>query len=678
MTKPALLLGIDTGGTYTDAVLWDADASRVVAKAKALTTHYALDRGVAAAIDRVLREAAARPAAIGLVSLSTTLATNALVEGQGAPAALIMIGFEERDLARAGLKEAVAGDPFLTLPGGHDSHGTARAPLDLEQLEARASTLADEVTAFAVAAQFATRNPSHEIAARDCLRAATGLPVSCSHELTARLGGPRRALTAFLNARLIGLLARLIDGAEALMAARDIAAPLMVVRGDGALMSAATARERPIETILSGPAASLVGAATLTRRADIVVSDIGGTTTDIAVLEDGRPRRDPEGAIVGGWRTLVEAAAIRTFGLGADSIVDLDPTTDKLILGPRRATPIALLATEHADLVNATLDRQSKALRAEESHGRFVHLARGTTGERPATGAEASIIERLAEGPAPLDLIATNRTARSALDRLSARGLIRLAAFTPSDAAHVLGRHTAWNTEAALAAATLFAARKTRFGSPVAEDAQALAKAVIARMTRRSAECLVEALAEDAGLPAPDIVQNPAIARALDRQTGASAPTPLEPAIRLALPLAGLGASAPVYYPALAEALGTEAVIPKDADVANAVGAVAGLVETRLEVTILQPQDGVFTAGLDGTIRSFGNAGDATAAVEAWLRENALSAALAAGAAEPAVRLTTEDRTATIEVTVVLIERRITATASGRPAVSKDMSESAF
>src|SRR6185436_6593366 len=102
-----------------------------------------------------------------------------------------------------------------------------------------------------VTAQFATRNPAHEIAARDVLRAVTGLPVTCGHELSARLNGPRRALTSVLNARLIGLIAGLIAAAERIMDDHGIIAPLMVVRGDGALMTATMAKARPIETILS-------------------------------------------------------------------------------------------------------------------------------------------------------------------------------------------------------------------------------------------------------------------------------------------------------------------------------------------------------------------------------------------------------------------------------------------
>ncbi|TIV76455.1 MAG: hydantoinase/oxoprolinase family protein, partial [Mesorhizobium sp.] len=340
-----LFLGIDTGGTYTDAVLWAEEGGpkgKVLAKAKALTTRHDLAVGISGAVDAVLEKAGTDPASIKLVSMSTTLATNALVEGQGGRVALIMIGFSEADLARDGLKTALGSDPVVFCPGGHDVHGNA-AKLDLSGLEAALPELGGSVSGFAVCAYFATRNPAHELAARDLIREKTGLPVTASHELSAKLGGPRRALTTLLNARLISMIDRLVAATEGFLEARGIAAPLMVVRGDGALVSAAFARQRPIETILSGPAASLVGARHMTGLDDAVVSDIGGTTTDVAVLDSGRPRLDPEGATVGGFRTMVEAVAMRTFGLGGDSEVALEDgaLNPKILLGPRRLVPLA-------------------------------------------------------------------------------------------------------------------------------------------------------------------------------------------------------------------------------------------------------------------------------------------------------------------------------------------------
>jgi len=305
-----LLLGVDTGGTYTDAVLM-RDEAEVVASAKALTTKADLAIGIGEAVAAVLAASGAAPGEIGLASLSTTLATNALVEGQGGRAGLVYIGFREGDLAAHGLREALGGDPALVIKGGHGHAGGEAAALDEAALRGwlAAGTGAE---AYAVAGLFATRNPAHELRAAAIIHEVTGRPVSLSHHLSAKLGGPKRALTALLNARLVGMIARLIDRAEGKLRDLGIAAPLMVVRGDGALISADQARARPIETILSGPAASIVGARWLTGADHALVSDIGGTTTDVAVLRDGRPAIDPEGARVGPWRTMVEAVAMRT------------------------------------------------------------------------------------------------------------------------------------------------------------------------------------------------------------------------------------------------------------------------------------------------------------------------------------------------------------------------------
>src|SRR5690606_14535726 len=165
-------------------------------------------------------------------------------------------------------------------------HGNERR-LDMAALEEALPELARTVSGFAVCAYFAVRNPAHELSVSEAIRQRTGLPVTASHELSAKLGGPRRALTTLLNARLISMIDRLVAATEGFLAARTVSCPLMVVRGDGALVSAAFARARPIETILSGPAASLVGARHMTGLENAVVSDIGGTTTDVAVLDHG-------------------------------------------------------------------------------------------------------------------------------------------------------------------------------------------------------------------------------------------------------------------------------------------------------------------------------------------------------------------------------------------------------
>lgn len=665
MASP-LFLGIDTGGTYTDAVLW-SEAGGVTAKAKALTTRHDLAVGIAGAVDAVLSASGTAPAAIKLVSMSTTLATNALVEGQGGRVALVMIGFSEADLARDGLQAALGSDPVLFCPGGHDVHGRPQA-LDLSALEAALPTLANGVSGFAVCAYFATRNPAHEIAARDLIRARTGLPVTASHELSAKLGGPRRALTTLLNARLISMIDRLVAATEGFLTERGIAAPLMVVRGDGALVSAAFARTRPIETILSGPAASLVGARHMTGLDDAVVSDIGGTTTDVAVLDRGRPRLDPEGATVGGFRTMVEAVAMRTFGLGGDSEVALeDGALDpKILLGPRRLVPLALAGLQHGAAVLDPLERQLRASNPGRLDGRLA-LRTGVPERLAAglTGPEQKLYEVIDATPRPLDTLLTSTAQVATLNRLVARGLVHVCGFTPSDAAHVLGRQVNWDADAARLGAALMARRRDGRGQAVAASGEAFSERVLAAVTRTSAEVILEtAFAED-GLDGAQTVAHALVQRAVDGQSGIA-----RLSVALDRPVVGLGASAPLHYAGLPPLVGNACVVPPDTDVANALGAVVGQVRVSAEAVVTQPVEGVFRVAAGPTVRDFPDEEAALAAAEASIRDAARAGAAEAGAAAVEIDVVHEVKASTVEGRRLFVEARLVASASGRPRIA--------
>jgi N-methylhydantoinase A/oxoprolinase/acetone carboxylase beta subunit len=664
----AYFLGVDTGGTYTDAVILDEAANTVLGKAKALTSRQDLAVGIGQAVDAAIAAAGVAATDVALVSLSTTLATNALVEGQGARVALVFIGFDESDLGRGGLTEALKGDPVLSLPGGHTHAGTEAAALDLAALERKVSGVADEVSGFAVAARFATRNAAHETAARDLIRRVTGRPVTCSHELSANLNGPKRALTAVLNARLIGMIDRLVAACERHLAAVGITAPLMVVRGDGALISAAMVRERPIETILSGPAASIVGARWLTQASDALVSDIGGTTTDVALLRDGLPEIDPEGARVGGFRTMVEAVAMRTTGLGGDSEVHLvtEGLKGGLRLGPRRLVPVSLLAVENAAMVHAALDRWLSSEAVGEMDGRFV-LPMG--GQRGGLGPrDLAVLDRIT-GAMPMVAALTSRLEVAALERLVVRGLVMVAGVTPSDAAHVLGRLGDWDGAAAEKALRLLARRRTGAGERFAPGPEALAHAVVDQLTRQTVDCLLEAaFGEDVAFAgeAPETLARHRLTKAgLDQHRGV-----VEVAVKLGVPVIGLGASAPSYYGAVGDRLGCRMILPEHAGVANAIGAVAGQVSQRVSGTVSSPSEGRFVAHLAEGLQSFTDAEAALAALETALTADASNRARAAGAVDLRLNVEREVREVEIEGRKMFIEARVTATASGRPRVA--------
>lgn len=662
----ALCLGIDTGGTYTDAVLW-SEATGIVAKAKSLTTRHDLAEGIAGAADAVLAGAGAGHGAVRLVSMSTTLATNALVEGQGGRVALVMVGFGPEDLGRDGLSGALGTDPVIFCPGGHDVHGNA-AELSLEALEAALPELEKSVTGVAVAAYFAVRNPAHEIAVRDLVRARTRLPVTCSHELTSKLGGPRRALTTLLNARLISMIDRLIGATEGFLRRCGIEAPLMVVRGDGALVTAAFARTRPIETILSGPAASLVGARHLTGLDDAVVSDIGGTTTDIAVLDRGRLRLDPEGATVGGMRTMVEAVAMRTFGLGGDSEVALHDhsLSTRIELGPRRLVPLSLAAMHHAGTIEKALSRQLLSPTASRLDGRFA--MRTGMPEGAASGlsvTETRLYMQIGDVPEALDRLLVSTSQVATLNRLVARGLVHIAGFTPSDAAHVLGRQGNWNPAVARLGAQLMARRRNAMGQPAAETAEAFSELVLAAVTRRSAEMMFETVFAADGLEEDAPVSHALVQRALDRNGGMA-----RFSISLDRPVIGLGASAHLHYASLPPLIGNACKIAPDADVANALGAVVGQVRVSAEARVSQPEPGVYRINAGEWLEDFGTEDEAMAAAEQAARAMAGELAGRAGTDHARIEVSRDIRDAVIEGERSLVEAFIVATAAGRPRVA--------
>ncbi len=672
-----LLLGIDTGGTYTDAVVYDERSRTVVSKAKAPTTHHDLSIGIGEAIERALHHAGAEPDRIELVSLSTTLATNALVEGSGRPVAAVIIGFDDEVIERGGLRRALAGDPAILLAGGHDPHGNERSPIDLELLADEVARVAHRVDGFAVMAQFSVRNPAHERAAAEVIRRVTGKTVTASHVLSAQLNGPKRAVTAILNARLVPIIDRLVATTEQTLTAQGVHAPVMVVRGDGSLVSAAFVRERPIETILSGPAASLVGAAHLTGLDDAIISDIGGTTTDIAVLRNGVPLVSTMGATVGGHRTMVAAVEMHTHGLGGDSQVKHDDRAAGavLLLGPRRVIPVALLAARHPAMVHAALDRQLSADPPSDLDGVFVVLLdpqrgdqRGDRRGEQAGGLldtnEQRIVEAVASAPDGLTTAAavmTSAAQRLVTERLVRKGVLQLASFTPTDANHVVGGQHTGDGDAARKTALLFARRRDRLGRSIAADATEIARLTIDTLVRFSAEAVLAAAFDHDGLPS-DTVRSRAVQAALDGHVGVS-----RLSVGLDLPLVGLGASAPSYYPAVAALLGTTSEVPDDADVANAIGAVVGRVRISHECTISAPQIGQYMV----------HAGDApvmTTSLEAALEhargvltERVRADMDAAGAAE--VELTTDWHESTVEVsgTPMFVEGRLHVTGSGRP-----------
>jgi len=568
-------LGIDAGGTYTDAVIVDFSTEHVVATAKALTTKEDLSCGVSNAIEQL---PAALVTQVGLVSLSTTLATNAIVEGKGGNVGALLLGFDAHDTAR------IAHHPRRVVAGRTDITGEELVPLDEAALRRAIVELheQEQVSAFAVSGMVSVKNPAHELRAKALVRELTGKPVVCGHELSMQLDTIKRTMTATLNARLLPIIAELLTHVRAVMDLRGIDAPLMVVRGDGTLMSEAMTRQRPVETILSGPAASVCGAQFLSGVRNGLVLDIGGTTSDIALLIDGHPIIATRGAAICEWSTNVRAVDIDTVGLGGDSAITLTPEW-RLALGPRRAIPLCALAAEYP-IVGEEL-RRLWALREKRSRltqpAEFYRLLQEPRGVA-LSRSEAATMAALADGPRSRDQLAQVIGAVDAslvpVANLETLGFIQRATLTPTDLLHEQGCFTAWDAAAARLGVELFAHR-------VGVLPQAFTAFVLDtfayRLTRHLLHRLIRYPATSASFPiGPD---DRALEDMLVDHTNTHGLT-LE--ARFEHPLVAIGAPSYALAGGAAARLGAELVLPEHAEVANAVGAITGTHTLIFEATI--------------------------------------------------------------------------------------------
>ena len=665
-----LVIGLDTGGTYTDAALLDTATGTVRATGKSLTTRDDLSIGVGGAIRRVLEDFDGSAADIGLISLSTTLATNAVVEGVGGRVALLMIGFDETSLQRADLARALGQDPVFFINGGHAADGAPQAQLDEAAIREAVKSTEGEISAYAIAGHFATRNPAHESRTRDLLRDLTGAPVTCSHELSSSLGGPRRALTAVLNARLINLLDQLVAATEGIMADEGLSCQLMVVKGDGSLLESGYARSRPVETVLSGPAASLAGAAFLAGTRTAMVADIGGTTTDIALLQNGAPRLKSDGALVGGWQTMVEAADIRTCGLGGDS--EVTPvgrgTTGGLTLGPRRAVPLSLLATQWPEVKDKLAEQLAVAV-PMSTDARFVMPLMPNGVPTWLTRSEARLAAKAIEiGPSSVAEIAGTQLALGAVDRLIGRGLLTLATFTPTDALHVTGDFTGFDAEAAMLGAKLIARQKTGIGQPIAETPEELASRTLSELHRRTSLALMDAALAHDSAGEMQATNNPLLANLYrDGTTGKDSLVKLS--LELGTGLVALGASAATHYPHVARRMGVELTVPDHAEVAGAVGAAAGSVRQRVMISVTQPFEGRYRVHLPGGPRDLGVMDEALASAREVAGQLAEERARKAGATSVSIEISEDIKLVPLGGGKELfIEALVQATANGAAA----------
>lgn len=321
-----MLLGIDVGGTFTDAVAI-ADG-RIVETVKVPTTHDNLLLGILAALDHIV---ACLDRPIRRVALSTTWVTNALIEGKTDAVKLLLMAGPGMNLD--GLLPV---EPVF-LPGYVDHRGiSVKAPLpeELQSLIPEA-----EGGCYAVSGKFSVRNPASENLVADWL-AANRQPehLTLASHLAGGLNFLRRTNGAYFNAAVWRRFQEFATAIKSALQERGVEAPVVILKADGGTLPLAAAGRQPAEAIFTGPAASVMGVEAITDCEGTLVSlDVGGTTTDIAIWQNGQAMLAPGGASVEGYPTALRAFRLLSVGVGGDSEVRLE--NEGLVVGPLRNGP---------------------------------------------------------------------------------------------------------------------------------------------------------------------------------------------------------------------------------------------------------------------------------------------------------------------------------------------------
>ncbi|HMM06096.1 MAG TPA: hydantoinase/oxoprolinase family protein [Clostridiales bacterium] len=555
-------IGIDSGGTFTDGVIIDLSSGEIIKAVKARTTHHELLIG----IRNCLNALQAPREKIAAVSLSTTLATNSVVEGKGADVGTFLIGQKEMG--------DIPAEEVFYIDGGHDSLGNPLTDLDMKTAQRHIEEVKSRVSAFAVSGMMSVRNPEHELALKDFIEKKYGIPVICGHELTSALGAYERAVTATLNAKLIPVIKELIMAVKETLQKQGIDAPLMLVRGDGSLMMAESALARPIETMLSGPAASIIGARYLTGLQNAVIADMGGTTTDTAMICDGLPRVSENGALVGGFLTRVKAADIHTVGLGGDSHIRMDPKEETLTIGPQRVRPLCVAAEEYPQV----LDELHFLIRFNYHSTRFQpteFLTLTRKGRNDCSVIPKNIHEKLMEGPHSILYLGDRLNFNPAflpVDTWKEKGLVQICGLTPTDFKVWRGVADVGITEASCLGIQLTC-------QIYHLDPEKLYGDVLLRMNKLIGGILFEEIMSDRKGFAE-------CRQFLEDEAFDPGRKNYNFSIKLNLPVIAVGAPVQAYYPQVMNTLQSELVIPKNAHVANAIGAITGQVIEQVELLI--------------------------------------------------------------------------------------------
>jgi N-methylhydantoinase A/oxoprolinase/acetone carboxylase beta subunit len=324
-----MIIGLDVGGTHADVVLLGTEG--LVVSAKVPTDAHDLFHTVLRGLEEITADV--HPEAIHRIVLSTTLTTNAIVQGQVPPVGMIVSGGPGIDPTLFRTNEH-----FFTVGGAIDHRGRIVEAVDPRDIKAIAKRLRREgIRQVGVVGKFSVRNPVHETEIARILGDDFD-KIFLGHRVAGSLNFPRRIATTYLNAAVHPVHKQFFIAVQRSLSEKGLTVPIRILKADGGNMQFAASIDFPAQTALSGPAASVMGSLAFAPDEDeALVFDIGGTTTDMAVLVNGVPLLDPGGIELGGYKTLIRALETHSIGMGGDSAVRVEDGALKI--GPERRGP---------------------------------------------------------------------------------------------------------------------------------------------------------------------------------------------------------------------------------------------------------------------------------------------------------------------------------------------------
>lgn len=579
-------IGIDTGGTFTDGVLIDVETKKILHTVKTPTTHENLQ----ICIENILSKLdITKNDDIKLISLSTTLSTNACVEKKFCRCGLILFGSSPQEITKYGPATGLKTPSDIYFARGClDSDGNLIESPDWNHFREFVADWQEDFACFAIVAKWGMKNQTLEINAKKILSQFCDKPIVCGHELSSDLNYLRRAVSAYINAQLTPIFAEFIDNVKASLNKVGIDPAVTFVRGDGTLMSESYARKKPIQTLLSGPVASVLGAlALLPETKSAVVIDLGGTTSDVAIVEDGMVRISANGACIGDFYTATKAMEISTVLLGGDTEIMVD-NNGHINLGQSRAIPLAVAAANNPTIQQhfAALDSDDPSHPGDDFIFYCLNKEQSLIPWASLTLTEQDALKFIAEQPRSLNELRKGFGHISTLlDRLAKRDYIIRSTLTPTDIMHVSGDYIAYDRITSIKVVTYYA---NKCGCTIEEFCDRIYKIITQKLYMLTVKKLMRTI------PMLKTVVN---TDALDQLLRFSSDFDLDCLNihwKSAYRLIGIGAPSDVFVPRIRNLLNIDCIVPPYAEVGNAIGAILGKIRTNHEVKIYEIDDNTF------------------------------------------------------------------------------------